>query len=124
MSDTPRTDADLACEYIDKLASECKLNPTAYQREGKGLVRTLERENQQLRKERDGWKVNAETMLSMCAAKDAQLELLRDGLQVCKGALNGIKESNSYWWQEVGDEVYNDMIHALAHQAVHSLKEK
>lgn len=50
MNDQPRPsttkqDADDACFCIVKLASECRLNPTAYLREGKEKVRKLEREN-------------------------------------------------------------------------------
>src|SRR6478736_7647221 len=43
------SDADHACHCIDKLASECKLNPTAYQREAKEIVRKLERERDDAR---------------------------------------------------------------------------
>jgi len=39
---SPSSDADHACYCIDKLASECRLNPTAYHREGKERVRRLE----------------------------------------------------------------------------------
>lgn len=48
---TPRTDADTACDCIDKLASECRLNPTAYQCEAKEKIRQLERELNEALKE-------------------------------------------------------------------------
>ena len=38
------SDADHACNCFDKLASECRLNPTAYQRDGKERVRKMESE--------------------------------------------------------------------------------
>lgn len=70
---TPRTDADVACECIDKLASECKLNPTAYQREGKERVRSLERELIQERK--DHFK-NIETERELKSQKRQKIESL------------------------------------------------
>lgn len=41
---SPSSDADYACHCLDQLASECRLNPTAYQREGKEKIRKLELE--------------------------------------------------------------------------------
>lgn len=53
MSETPRTEADKACDAVDTLASQCKLNPTAYQRDAKEAIRQLETELQEAQKERD-----------------------------------------------------------------------
>lgn len=69
-SGSPSSDADRACHCLDQLASECRLNPTAYQREGKEKIRKMESE-----------------------LKDAKI-----ALRMCKDAMLGKVRSNHPAW--------------------------